>query len=124
MSRCRLMPSDCVGVLKEQSSIALSLENDERSELLSEEEAAPQLDSVASSGRDSHTECFFQGVGTGSEDDSWREFFRDPSQWWDNRSCKRNPRAPDFKHRVTGKGLWVDGWFTAEWVKIRLAKGK
>lgn len=35
----------------------------------------------------------------------WGEYFRDPSQWWDNRLNKRNPKAPDFKHRITGKAL-------------------
>jgi hypothetical protein len=32
----------------------------------------------------------------------WQEFFSDPSQWWDGRSEKVNPRYPDFKHKKTG----------------------
>ncbi|KAG0598383.1 hypothetical protein M758_12G068300 [Ceratodon purpureus] len=50
----------------------------------------------------------------------WEEYFVDPSQWWDNRVEKKNPRAPDFKHKATGKALWVDGWYTPAWVKARL----
>jgi hypothetical protein len=64
------------------------------------------------------------GTSGGSEidddDQSWQEYFADPSQWWDNRSNKRNPRAPDFKHRVSKKGLWIDRWYTPKWVKDRL----
>uniref|UniRef100_A0A6U0BCG6 Single-stranded DNA-binding protein n=1 Tax=Pycnococcus provasolii TaxID=41880 RepID=A0A6U0BCG6_9CHLO len=29
-------------------------------------------------------------------------------EYWDNRLTKRNPRAPDFKHKSTGTGIWVD----------------
>ncbi|KAG0592855.1 hypothetical protein KC19_1G285400 [Ceratodon purpureus] len=47
----------------------------------------------------------------------WEEYFSGPSQWWDNRNRKGNPRAPDFKHKVTGEALWIDGWYTPEWVK-------
>ena len=35
------------------------------------------------------------------EDYLWRQYFSDPSQWWDNRKSKRNPKGPDFKHKVT-----------------------
>ncbi|KAJ7518207.1 hypothetical protein O6H91_21G059000 [Diphasiastrum complanatum] len=52
----------------------------------------------------------------------WEEFFSDPSQWWDNRSDKKNPRFPDFKLRSTaGKALWVDKRFNPPWVHARLA---
>ena len=50
----------------------------------------------------------------------WHEYFADPSQWWDNRSNKRNPRAPDFKHRISKKALWVSGWYTPKWAHDRL----
>ena len=50
----------------------------------------------------------------------WYEYFANPSQWWDNRLNKRNPKAPDFKHRVSGKALWVDGWYTPKSAKDRL----
>ncbi|KAJ7514776.1 hypothetical protein O6H91_23G058700 [Diphasiastrum complanatum] len=51
----------------------------------------------------------------------WEEFFSDPSQWRDNRSAKRNPRLPDFKHKTTKKALWIDNRFTPPWVHARLA---
>jgi hypothetical protein len=31
-----------------------------------------------------------------------------------------NPKSPDFKHKVTKKALWVDGWSTPPWVKAAL----
>ncbi|KAK9861227.1 hypothetical protein WJX84_009182 [Apatococcus fuscideae] len=40
-------------------------------------------------------------------DEKWRVFFQDRSRWWDNRQNKRNPRAPDFKHKDTGDGIWL-----------------
>jgi hypothetical protein len=54
-----------------------------------------------------------------TEDYYWRQYFSDPSQWWDNRESKRNPKSPDFKHKITRKSLWIDGWYTPKWVKDR-----
>ncbi|KAJ7562637.1 hypothetical protein O6H91_03G078200 [Diphasiastrum complanatum] len=51
----------------------------------------------------------------------WEEFFLDPSQWWDNRSDKRNQRFPDFKHKTTKKALWIHNKFNPPWVHARLA---
>ncbi|KAJ7537183.1 hypothetical protein O6H91_12G101800 [Diphasiastrum complanatum] len=52
----------------------------------------------------------------------WEEFFSDPSQWWDNRSNKKNSRFPDFKHRSTAeKALWIDNRFNPPWVHARLS---
>ena len=53
------------------------------------------------------------------DEDLWLEYFADPTQWWDNRAKKRNPRAPDFKHRVSKKALWIDGWYTPRWARER-----
>ena len=39
-----------------------------------------------------------------------------PEEWWDNRATRKNPRAPDFKHKVTRQALWIDNWQTPEWV--------
>ncbi|KAJ7522179.1 hypothetical protein O6H91_19G086300 [Diphasiastrum complanatum] len=50
----------------------------------------------------------------------WQEFFSDPSQWWDNRLTKKSPRHPDFKHKRTLDGLWVDGWLNPSWVKEKM----
>ncbi|KAJ7569689.1 hypothetical protein O6H91_01G088800 [Diphasiastrum complanatum] len=51
----------------------------------------------------------------------WQEFFSDPWQWWDNRLTKKSPRYPDFKHKRTLEGLWVDGWLNPSWVKEKMA---
>ncbi|KAJ7527643.1 hypothetical protein O6H91_16G064700 [Diphasiastrum complanatum] len=51
----------------------------------------------------------------------WEEFFSDPSQWWDNRLTKKTPKHPDFKHKRTLEGLWVDGWRNPSWVKERMS---
>jgi hypothetical protein len=54
-----------------------------------------------------------------TDEEYWREYFATPTNWWDNRQGKRNPRAPDFKHRITRKALWINGWFTPQWMKDR-----
>ncbi|CAM6096132.1 unnamed protein product [Calypogeia fissa] len=36
------------------------------------------------------------------------------------RTDLRKPRAPQFKHKITRKALWVDGWSSLPWVKARL----
>ena len=38
----------------------------------------------------------------------WRHLVENPEEWWDNRSTRKNPRAPDFKHKGTRKALWID----------------
>ncbi|KAL5705092.1 Protein osb1 [Ranunculus cassubicifolius] len=38
----------------------------------------------------------------------WQVFLVNPHEWWDNRKTKKNPRAPDFKHKDTGEVLWLD----------------
>lgn len=52
----------------------------------------------------------------------WQEFFQDPTRWWDNRTGKRNPKAPDFKHKDNGdKALWLTGNKNPSWVAGQLA---
>ena len=46
------------------------------------------------------------------EKEWWREYLRNPSLWWDNRSSKRSLKSPNFKLKAGGKSLWVDGWYT------------
>ncbi|KAJ7536765.1 hypothetical protein O6H91_12G081100 [Diphasiastrum complanatum] len=50
----------------------------------------------------------------------WHKFFSDPSQWLDNRSIKKNPRYPDFKHKSRHEGLWIEGWLNPPWVKAKV----
>ncbi len=48
---------------------------------------------------------------------SWRE---NPSEWWDNRSTKHSPTYPDFRHKDTREGLWIDSKSTPQWVREEL----
>lgn len=41
------------------------------------------------------------------DDDKWRRYFDNPEQWYDNRRSKRNPRAPDFRHKNGSDVLWL-----------------
>eukprot|EP00250_Pteridium_aquilinum_P018976 c24248_g10_i1 orf=120-530(+) len=52
----------------------------------------------------------------------WREYFKDPSQWWDNRRIKAGPAYPDFRHKVTKKCLQIDGCYTPSWVGEELRR--
>lgn len=51
--------------------------------------------------------------------EDWRDLIANSGNKWDNRESRRNPRAPDFKHRGTRKALWIDNWQTPAWVRIR-----
>jgi len=31
-----------------------------------------------------------------------------PERYFDNRQDKRNPKAPDFKRKISGEGIWTD----------------
>ncbi|KAG0578894.1 hypothetical protein KC19_4G057700 [Ceratodon purpureus] len=55
-----------------------------------------------------------------STEECWRQYFANPEYWWDNRGGKINTRAPDFKHKVTRKALWIDSYYTPHWVRIKL----
>ncbi|KAL5136695.1 Protein OSB2, chloroplastic [Glycine soja] len=57
---------------------------------------------------------------TGSVVETWNAFFANPGEWWDNRNNKRNPKAPDFKHKDTGEALWIEGRYNPPWVKSQL----
>lgn len=59
-------------------------------------------------------------ISKGSSEALWEEYFDDPSQWWDNRVGKKNPKYPDFKNKSTGDALWIESWLTPSWVKARL----
>uniref|UniRef100_A0A1D1XF76 Protein OSB3, chloroplastic/mitochondrial n=1 Tax=Anthurium amnicola TaxID=1678845 RepID=A0A1D1XF76_9ARAE len=57
------------------------------------------------------------------EEESWRSLLENFNKWWDNRSDKLNPKAPDFKHKETGVALWL-GSSTPEWVMDKLPPPK
>ena len=51
------------------------------------------------------------------------DFFSNPSAFWDNRFNKRNPRAPDFKHKdEKDTVLWLDSRDTPTWVRGQMQK--
>ncbi|KAF8396132.1 hypothetical protein HHK36_017745 [Tetracentron sinense] len=52
----------------------------------------------------------------------WKNLVENPDRWWDNRSDKFNKKAPDFKHKDTGEGLWLDR--SPAWVLPKLPPAK
>ncbi|KAL3642551.1 hypothetical protein CASFOL_013366 [Castilleja foliolosa] len=46
-----------------------------------------------------------KGGGVG---DSWKNLVENPGNWWDKRMNKKNPKAPDFKHKESGEALWLN----------------
>lgn len=83
--------------------------------------ATPPQPAAASFGGGSPTGSFSnsrskwtQGGSKVDRDQLWEEFKQQPSNFWDNRNKKLNPKAPDFKHKQSGEGLWVSSspaWF-------------
>ncbi|KAH8961063.1 hypothetical protein BDL97_05G031600 [Sphagnum fallax] len=58
----------------------------------------------------------------GHREKVWREFFSDPSQWWDCRPEKMNARYPDFKHKKkTEDALWLGDRRNPPWVAAEVA---
>jgi len=54
------------------------------------------------------------GVQEDPDDALWRELVENPSNFWDNRTNKKNPKGPDFAHKTKkspdgrfGAGLWL-----------------
>ncbi|CAN4117026.1 unnamed protein product [Withania somnifera] len=56
--------------------------------------------------------------GDGKEVDSWKDLLENPDKWWDNRAKQINEKLPDFKHKNTGIGLWVNS--SPDWVLSQL----
>lgn len=44
---------------------------------------------------------------------------RPPAEWWDNRTNKRNPKAPDFKKKGGSDG--EPSWVAAGWQRVQAA---
>ncbi|KAL4182237.1 hypothetical protein AMTRI_Chr12g274960 [Amborella trichopoda] len=55
--------------------------------------------------------------------DLWKDLVANRDKWWDNRLSKVNPKAPDFKHKDSGKGLWLNG-STPDWALTNLTPSK
>lgn len=56
------------------------------------------------------------GIAKNGKEEAWKSLIENPRRWWDNRSCKRNEKAPDFKHKETGEGLWLTS--APDWVDL------
>ncbi|MCO5576100.1 hypothetical protein L7F22_029907 [Adiantum nelumboides] len=52
--------------------------------------------------------------------DLWEDLFSNPSQWWDYRRSKTNPRYPDFRHKSSNQVLWLNNKHKPTWVDSRL----
>ncbi|KIZ01455.1 hypothetical protein MNEG_6510 [Monoraphidium neglectum] len=50
----------------------------------------------------------------------WLSVLNEPNKWWDNRTNKRNPKAPDYKSKDGDIALWIDSRATPEWVLSNL----
>jgi hypothetical protein len=56
----------------------------------------------------------------------WVDLFNDFGSWYDNRTDKKNPRAPDFRHKTKtdARGdkwaLWISSKDTPAWAKQKL----
>ena len=48
----------------------------------------------------------------------WETLRASPESFWDNRQDKRNPRAPDFRHKDSGDALWLDSRDRPPWIDI------
>jgi hypothetical protein len=72
------------------------------------------------------------GAGSSDVDLQWRDYFRNPGEYWDNRQNKTNPNGPDFKKKVgkfagpdekrNAPALWIDRKDTPTWVHDQLGK--
>ncbi|KAL9456505.1 hypothetical protein AB3S75_005686 [Citrus x aurantiifolia] len=51
-------------------------------------------------------------------DDFWKDLVENPDKWWDNRLDKKSEKGPDFKHKETGKPLWLN--YSPAWVRSQL----
>ncbi|KAJ4733726.1 hypothetical protein LUZ62_001109 [Rhynchospora pubera] len=49
----------------------------------------------------------------------WQIFFANPFEWRDQRTTKRNPRQPDFKHKSASEALWIKS-DDPPWIKKQL----
>ncbi|PIN18473.1 hypothetical protein CDL12_08845 [Handroanthus impetiginosus] len=51
-------------------------------------------------------------------ENSWKNLVENPDKWWDNRMKKKNPKAPDFRHKETGEALWLNN--LPEWALSKI----
>lgn len=56
------------------------------------------------------------------DEEFWKDLVDNPDKWWDNRLGKVNVKSPDFKHKNSGKGLWLER--SPDWVLSKLPPAK
>lgn len=61
---------------------------------------------------------FDQVKDHGGKEEIWKSLVENPNQWWDNRLDKKHPKAPDFRNKENGQGLWLDT--LPDWVLSKL----
>ncbi|VFQ96981.1 unnamed protein product [Cuscuta campestris] len=61
---------------------------------------------------------FSSGQFKNVKEELWKRLVENPEKWWDNRSSKWNEKAPDFKNKESGEGLWLSS--APEWVESKL----
>jgi hypothetical protein len=59
---------------------------------------------------------FLNADSSNDQTSMWSELSENPGNFWDNRAKKFNPKSPDFKHKQSGKGLWLESMPT--WVQL------
>lgn len=80
-----------------------------------------ELVTGAAGGRPGSTAATGSGSGSGSRAEQlWASWRDNPSEWWDNRERKYGPTSPDFRHKDTREGLWIDSKNTPQWVRDQL----
>lgn len=63
-------------------------------------------------------EARIAGIGS-SVERAWAHYFEDPTKYWDKRRTWSNPRVPDSKNKRTRQALWINSYYTLDWVKKR-----
>ena len=52
-------------------------------------------------------------------EECWEHLLHHLEDWWDNRSSRSNPKAPNFKHKRMRRARWIDNRQTPEWARAR-----
>jgi single stranded DNA-binding protein len=52
------------------------------------------------------------------DEELWRDLYQNPGDWYDNRATVGGTKRPDYKHKTSGKALWLGdknpAWVTQE----------
>eukprot|EP00250_Pteridium_aquilinum_P006014 c16010_g1_i1 orf=173-1327(+) len=73
-----------------------------------------------STSSEANSQSLLKGERLRETEKLWQAFFANPTEWWDNRHLKKNPKQPDFKSKSSGEALWIDGFNNPTWVKSQV----